>query len=216
MPCALLHYATRLNFGVRQHGEHRRMRELKAGFLAICCWQVASCSHAPAVPPPPEQPAVVVDNPACVSCGSALDPDQLAQITAQAIGGDPEAAFRLSAHYRSVDRPAESLDWEWRAAQAGQPVAQYNQWFRLRDRTACSDRLTALSWLERSAAAGFSGAQEELPRFQRATAPCNGQSGRGTSLLPNNAFKPKLHRYASHMAEGACHVPGYTLQFGLT
>ena len=33
---------------------------------------------------------------------------------------------------------------------------------------------------------------------------------------PNNAFKPKLHRYASHMAERACHVPGYALQFGLT
>ena len=35
-------------------------------------------------------------------------------------------------------------------------------------------------------------------------------------LLPNNAFKPKLHRYASHMAERACHVSGYALQFGLT
>ncbi|MEN1943214.1 hypothetical protein WCE55_05040 [Luteimonas sp. MJ293] len=33
---------------------------------------------------------------------------------------------------------------------------------------------------------------------------------------PNNAFKPKLHRYASHMADKACHVPGYALQFGLT
>ena len=32
----------------------------------------------------------------------------------------------------------------------------------------------------------------------------------------NNAFKPKLHRYANHMAEEPCHVPGYALQFGLT
>jgi hypothetical protein len=32
----------------------------------------------------------------------------------------------------------------------------------------------------------------------------------------NNAFKPKLHRYASHMAERACHVASYALQFGLT
>ena len=37
-----------------------------------------------------------------------------------------------------------------------------------------------------------------------------------TGLAPNNAFKPKLHRYASHMAERACHVSGYALQFGLT
>jgi hypothetical protein len=32
---------------------------------------------------------------------------------------------------------------------------------------------------------------------------------------PNNAFKPKLHRYAVHMAERACHVVSYALQFGL-
>jgi hypothetical protein len=33
---------------------------------------------------------------------------------------------------------------------------------------------------------------------------------------PNNAFKPKLHRYAVNMAEKACHVASYALQFGLT
>jgi hypothetical protein len=36
------------------------------------------------------------------------------------------------------------------------------------------------------------------------------------TLGPNNAFKPKLHRYAVHMAEKACHVASYALQFGLT
>jgi hypothetical protein len=35
-------------------------------------------------------------------------------------------------------------------------------------------------------------------------------------LRPNNAFKPKLHRYAVNMAEKACHVASYALQFGLT
>ncbi|MGB3463097.1 MAG: hypothetical protein WBA33_14140, partial [Rhodanobacter lindaniclasticus] len=30
------------------------------------------------------------------------------------------------------------------------------------------------------------------------------------------SFKPKLHRYAVNMAERACHVAGYALQFGLT
>ena len=34
--------------------------------------------------------------------------------------------------------------------------------------------------------------------------------------MPNNAFKPKLHRYAVHMAEEACHVARYALQFGST
>jgi hypothetical protein len=35
-------------------------------------------------------------------------------------------------------------------------------------------------------------------------------------LPPNNAFKPKLHRYAVHMADTACHMASYALQFGLT
>jgi hypothetical protein len=35
-------------------------------------------------------------------------------------------------------------------------------------------------------------------------------------LSPNNAFKPKLHRYAVHMAGKACHMASYALQFGLT
>jgi hypothetical protein len=35
-------------------------------------------------------------------------------------------------------------------------------------------------------------------------------------LQPNNAFKPKLHRYAVNMAERACHVASYALQFGST
>src|SRR5690606_32422579 len=36
------------------------------------------------------------------------------------------------------------------------------------------------------------------------------------SSMPNIAFKPKLHRYAVNMAERACHVASYALQFGLT
>jgi hypothetical protein len=35
-------------------------------------------------------------------------------------------------------------------------------------------------------------------------------------VAPNSAFKPKLHRYAVNMAEKACHVASYALQFGLT
>jgi hypothetical protein len=35
-------------------------------------------------------------------------------------------------------------------------------------------------------------------------------------MQPNNAFKPKLHRYAVNMAGKACHVASYALQFGLT
>jgi hypothetical protein len=37
-----------------------------------------------------------------------------------------------------------------------------------------------------------------------------------SSVGPNNAFKPKLHRCANNMAGKACHVVSYALQFGLT
>jgi len=48
-------------------------------------------------------------------------------------------------------------------------------------------------------------------------ASCLSGQGAGTmAVRPNNAFKPKLHRYAVNMAEKACHIASYALQFGLT
>jgi hypothetical protein len=47
----------------------------------------------------------------------------------------------------------------------------------------------------------------------------NGFKSKSPSMYaarPNNAFKPKLHRYANNMADKACHVASYALQFGLT
>jgi hypothetical protein len=43
-----------------------------------------------------------------------------------------------------------------------------------------------------------------------------GQEPRRFGVPSNNAFKPKLHRYAVNMAGIACHVASYALQFGLT
>lgn len=37
-----------------------------------------------------------------------------------------------------------------------------------------------------------------------------------TRCSPNNALKPKSHRYATNMVENVCHVASYALQFGLT
>jgi hypothetical protein len=37
-----------------------------------------------------------------------------------------------------------------------------------------------------------------------------------SQVMPNNAFKPKLDRYAINMTGTACHVASYALQFGLT
>jgi hypothetical protein len=46
--------------------------------------------------------------------------------------------------------------------------------------------------------------------------PSSQRVSRILALRPNSAFKPKLHRYAVNMAEKACHVASYALQFGLT
>jgi hypothetical protein len=35
-------------------------------------------------------------------------------------------------------------------------------------------------------------------------------------VAPNNAFKPKLRRYANNMAGKACHVVSHALQFDFT
>jgi hypothetical protein len=34
-------------------------------------------------------------------------------------------------------------------------------------------------------------------------------------VWPNAQVNPKLHRYANNMADKACHVVSYALQFGL-
>ena len=36
-----------------------------------------------------------------------------------------------------------------------------------------------------------------------------------SQVMPDNAFGPKVHRHAVHMAGNACHVASYALQFGL-
>ena len=61
----------------------------------------------------------------------------------------------------------------------------------------------------------------ETPAIQTRAGSCikyrsteNGWCNMG--LRPNNAFKPKLQRYANNMTDKACHVAGYALQFGLT
>ena len=63
-------------------------------------------------------------------------------------------------------------------------------------------------------ASATSNAFKPTPRRDQA---CTGdREPRIVSARPGNAFKPELHRCASHMTERACHVPGCALQFGST
>jgi hypothetical protein len=52
--------------------------------------------------------------------------------------------------------------------------------------------------------------------WQRSSRQCGVWMSHTPKDRPNNAFKPKLHRYAVHMAGKACHMASYALQFGLT
>ena len=135
---------------------------------------VVGCTHQSAgLPPPPDQPLIHLDDATCVSCGGLLDEAQLAQSLAQAKSGNPDAAFRVAAHYSSAENRQEQDRWEHRAAELGHPVAQYNQWSQLRDSASCADRKMALAWLERSAKQGFHGAIEKLSSFREAVKACD-------------------------------------------
>jgi TPR repeat protein len=124
------------------------------------------------IPPPPEQPTIPADDATCVSCGSALDESAVAPLIAQANNGDSNAAFRLSAHYRSTENHEQQEQWELRAANLGHPIAQYNLWFTLRNSVRCNDRRVALAWLEKAAAQGHVEAKEMVKAFRTTTADC--------------------------------------------
>jgi hypothetical protein len=55
-----------------------------------------------------------------------------------------------------------------------------------------------------------------MAQWTSSSAACKSRLVSVALAAPNSAFKPKLHRYAVNMAERACHVASYALQFGLT
>jgi hypothetical protein len=133
---------------------------------------IASCANAPPIPPPPEEPEVIFDDPTCVSCGYLLQEPELSQKKILASDRDKDAAFRVYLHYVSAENRAESAAWLQRAAELGHPTAQYNMWFELRESENCGDRATALSWLERSAAQGDTSANSEIKAYRAEVEGC--------------------------------------------
>jgi hypothetical protein len=62
----------------------------------------------------------------------------------------------------------------------------------------------------------FPGIVASSAHMARSNAHPSSRARIAAQAAPNIAFKPKLHRYANNMADKACHVVGYALQFGLT
>ena len=152
---------------------------------------LCSCGRAEIkLPPPPEEPAVLVDSPTCVSCGSLLEPPQLQHLIEQSQLGDAQAAFLVSMHYSSADQPELRDRWLARAGGLGHPVAQYNKWFLLRKSAQCADRTEALGWLVKAAAQGQPDAVRELRPFQRLAKKCRAKPGGAGKVPPNNSFNP--------------------------
>jgi hypothetical protein len=137
------------------------------------------------LPPPPENPEIVVENTVCVSCVWLVDDSKLSQLMQQADEGDAEAAFRISLHFSSADNPQKHESWTRRAAQLGHPIAQYNVWFSLHESATCPDQVEALAWLEKSAAQGVREATERLQWFRQLVAQCQ--------VSPGDRFKPNPH-----------------------
>ena len=153
-----------------------------SGALFLCLATLSAGCAGVSAPPPPKAPEIVTDKAICVSCAWLLDDTQLDQLRQEVDKGDAEAAFRIALHYSSAENHQQHRSWMLRAAQLGHQVAQYNLWFFLRDSTTCSDQLTALEWLARSASQGFRSAKEQLQAFQERVASCQ--------VPPNNSFKP--------------------------
>lgn len=146
------------------------MKRVAAAVLSV---SLSGCAtHLTAFPPPPEEPAIVVDNPTCVSCGYDLSGPELARLLSQAEAGDPDAAFRAWLHYDLSGDRTRGMHWLRRAADLEHAVAQYNLWLEMRSAPICEERLEALTWLEKSAAQGFSLARTSLADLRNSAGDC--------------------------------------------
>jgi TPR repeat protein len=159
---------------------------------------LSACAGAGlSAPSPPEEPAVVIDNPVCVSCGWLLEESQLEHLMEQSRLGDAHSAFRVAMHFNSSGQPDLGVQWLRRASYLGHPAAQYTLWHRLRESTSCVDKHEALVWLERAAAQGVSAAASELSRFRRIAHRCKAEGSGSARVAPNNSSKPTPLRGAA-------------------
>ena len=108
------------------------------------------------LPPPPEEPSVVLGTPIALADSLLLEDEDRRRLEYKALRGDADSATRVAQHFNTDaarDRVQEHFWWTI-AAENGSASAQYNLWFVGHDSLDPDDRVRALFWLERAATAG--------------------------------------------------------------
>lgn len=122
------------------------------------------------VPPQPDRPKVELDGSIATDSGAELDDKQLRTLIGRADAGDADAAFQISRHFEGKGTAGSSHMWLVYAAALGHPIAQYNVFFRLRDKQDCESSSEAYAWLKSAALKGVKGADSELEQATRMAA----------------------------------------------
>lgn len=119
------------------------------------------------LPPPPQEPDVIMDKPVAIDDGAYIDdPSKLKSLEIHGAQGDPDAAFRLYAHYTSGSGSSEKESERWLeiAAENGHKGAQYNYWAAHKDSKDDVLKARADYWLCKAAAAGDQGARDAVEK----------------------------------------------------
>lgn len=131
--------------------------------FGLICVAAAVEGNAQEVVPPPQ---FVNSGATAVSRGFVLAPNQLVDLLDRARKGDVDSAFRLASHYKEDGDAYNARYWLLVAALRGHAVAQYNEWFSLRESSDCARIGEALAWLEAASNGGSTDARGMLSSYK--------------------------------------------------
>ena len=140
--------------------------------MLLLCVMAGGERPSPPPPPPESPPASVTDRIGTIDSGWVMSQRELEQSMKLGSEGNATAALRVALHFTSqlVDQKDQSRRWMQIAAENGEPSAQYNLWFDMKDSESVFERARALFWLRKSASAGNALAQEQLRLLEPSSA----------------------------------------------
>lgn len=159
--------------GILPSGGAIKVVRTLAGIFGVIFFSACTASEDAKLPPPPSQPEVVEQAALSINDGFILSDEEERRLRQLVNDGDQDAAFRLSFHARAIGDQDQADSWQLTAARGGHPVAQYNQWFALKDEVGCAVMEEALFWLEASASRGYKDAQDALPSYKKSLRSCS-------------------------------------------
>ena len=108
-------------------------------------------------------PAAVATNQAFSEQEFVLTPQQVKQLTNEALDGSGQAALRLSRFYSNVvTNLDEAMKWAVIGAENGDANCQYTAYAFLDRRMSPEDRRRAIFWLKKAADQGYQPALEHI------------------------------------------------------